>query len=177
LAQHYGFSTDMLDVTTNFDIAAFFATCEFDKKEKRYIPVGESSSPGVIYQVEPAFYIVPRKDLGAEFEFVGWQPLRRPAQQRAGAFRLPIGQCFSRLPRVRAAYFRHNRDSAERIWRSFDCGEALFPYDEAAVLSEEAQDLYLITESQLARAWANLEAWEKRRFSAKKRKRLLSFRP
>ncbi|WP_178338754.1 FRG domain-containing protein [Marinobacter nauticus] len=172
LAQHYGFQTDMLDVTSNFDVAAFFATSKWDKKEKRYYPVGESSFPGIIYYAEPAFYILPREDQSATFEFVGWQPLKRPAQQRAGAFRLPSGHCFSRLPGVRKAYFRHNRAASERIWQYFDGGAALFPNDEAVALSEEAQDLVYFTSSQIERAWTNLEAWERRSFSDKQKKYL-----
>jgi hypothetical protein len=173
LAQHYGFHTNMLDVTSNFDVAMFFACCEWNPNEGCYLPVSTRAQPGVIYGVPPALFSMGEFQLGAEFSFVGWQPLQRPAQQRAGAFTLRPGQCFTKLPGVMKAYFRHDKDVAEKVWRAFDGGSALFPNDEAAELSRIAQNLDVVTETQLARAWQMLEKWEGKSFKKKRRKNTL----
>lgn len=173
LAQHYGFHTDMLDVTSNFDVAMFFACCEWSTKDSCYLPVAFRQKPGVIYGIEPAVYSMGLAELDAEFSFIGWQPLPRPAQQRASAFTLPAGQCFAKLPGVKKAYFRHDEKSAEKVWRAFDGGDALFPEDEAVELSRLAQDLGVVTEAQLARAWSMLETWECRPFKKNRRKNVL----
>lgn len=170
VAQHYGFHTDMLDVTSNFDVATFFACCQWNDDAGCYLPVGAREAPGIIYSVEPAFYSMGLVEMAAEFSFVGWQPLPRPAQQRASAFILPANQCFASLPGVRKHYFRHDEQSAEAIWRAFDGGDVLFPEDEAAELSRLAQDLGVVTTSQLARAWQILETWEGIGFKKKRRK-------
>ena len=36
LAQHYGLKTEVLDLTSNLDVALFFATCKYDKKTDTY---------------------------------------------------------------------------------------------------------------------------------------------
>lgn len=51
IAQPYGMATNMLDTTTNFDVAAFFAACTSDG-DGSWRPV-ESDEPGVIYAFPP----------------------------------------------------------------------------------------------------------------------------
>ncbi len=51
LAQHYGLATDLLDFTSNFEIAAFFATCRWKPDAKKYTPVIKTEVPGVIYRI------------------------------------------------------------------------------------------------------------------------------
>ena len=46
IAQHYGLATNMLDTTTNFDVAAFFAACGKDGNGV-WQPV-DSDEPGII---------------------------------------------------------------------------------------------------------------------------------
>lgn len=175
LAQHYGFHTDMLDVTSNFDVATFFACCEWDAEESRYVPVALRDQPGVIYGVIPALFSagIALKTWGCDFRFVGWQPLPRPAQQRAGAFVMQPGRCFASLPGVQRAYFKHDLAAAEKVWDAFGGGDVLFPDDEAANLSRSAQNLGETTFSILERAWDVLERWEGRRIGKKHRKNAL----
>lgn len=39
LAQHYGLQTDWLDITNDFNTALFFATCYWNRKEKKWYPL------------------------------------------------------------------------------------------------------------------------------------------
>ena len=39
LAQHYGLETDWLDITSDFNVALFFATCFWDNNDKRWKPL------------------------------------------------------------------------------------------------------------------------------------------
>lgn len=162
LAQHYGFHTDMLDVTSNFNVAMFFACCEWDSQKNSYQPVAHRRQPGVIYGVPPFLFALGPEAFrfGAKFQFVGWQPLPRPAQQRAGAFIMQPGRCFATLPGVKRAYFRHDLRVAEKVWEAFQGGEILFPYDEVAELSRTLQGLAETTTPVLDRAWSVLEKWE-----------------
>ena len=161
LAQHYGLATDMIDLTSNFDVASFFAVCRWNEHENRYTPVNTSSKPGVIYRIIPALLtgIVLTENGEEVFDYVGWQPLHRPEQQRACSVKLRNGQDFLRLPTVQKMYFRHSADVSDRIWNAFDQGAALFPDDAAATLAAQARQLGSFSRAQVARAWIKLESW------------------
>lgn len=166
---------DMLDVTSNFDVAMFFACCEWDSQQNSYQPVAYKPQPGVIYGVSPVLFDrdTAMAKYGAEFQFVGWQPLPRPAQQRAGAFIMQPGRCFATMPGVKRAYFRHDLKVAEKIWEAFQGGEVLFPYDEVAELCRTLQGLAETTRPVLDRAWSVLEKWEGKQIVKEHRRNVL----
>lgn len=157
LAQHYGLATDLLDFTSNFDVACFFATCRWDSKRREYRPVIESEKPGVIYRIPPALFV--GADLGAELEIVGWQPLKRPEQQRAFGLKMKKGMSLNALPFVQMVKFRHCEKISTRIWKSFDEGRALFPDDAADELAKLAETICQFTLQLVDRAWERLDAW------------------
>jgi len=168
LAQHYGLHTNMLDVTSNFYVACFFASCYWDKKSKSYLPIKKSNDLGVIYRANPIYFM---RDLRKNtFNFVGWQPLTRPAQQRAGSFTLHKGDCFASLPGIQKILFKHDEKSSRKIWEMFNQGKNLFPDDPASKLSIHANELSLFTKEQISRAWRSLEIWEGREFSKRSKK-------
>ncbi|MCB5288100.1 MAG: FRG domain-containing protein [Candidatus Cloacimonetes bacterium] len=173
LAQHYGLVTDLIDVTSNFDVATFFAVCRWDSQTQTYLPIQSASKPGVIYRISAVFlmnsaFLNEKKE--EVFNFMGWQPLKRPEQQRACGIRLTKGQDFIKMPAVQMVRFRHNPEISERIWHSFDQGHALFPEDPAADLAKQALDLNCFTREQVDRAWIRLETWKGRTYSSKKRR-------
>lgn len=157
LAQHYGLATDLLDFTSNFDVASFFAVCYLDHDTLEYRPVVDSEKTGVIYRIVPAFY--EGIDLGAEFEIVGWQPLNRPEQQRAFGLKIERWMDLNTLPSVQMVKFRHCAKISNRIWKSFDKGRSLFPDDAAGGLAKRAEALCQFTRQQVDRAWDRLDTW------------------
>lgn len=161
LAQHYGLATDMLDVTSNFDVACFFATCTWNHQDGKYQPVVSDGAPGVIYRITPVLMTVMdgTEDVLGPVHIVGWQPLPRPEQQRAFVVRMKPGQDFTSLPSVETFHFQHQAHISHRIWNAFDQGKALFPTDAAAELARRAESLNEFTESQIERAWQRLAEW------------------
>lgn len=157
LAQHYGLPTDLLDVSNSFDVASFFATSMWDPATRRYLPVKFSGTPGVMYRVTPTFFMLGQSE--AAFRDVGWQPLHRPEQQRAAAFRMKKGMDFVALPTVQKVLFSHSTKVSTRIWKSFEGGTALFPSDAPAELAERARELQGFTRDQIDLAWARFDAW------------------
>ena len=134
LAQHYGLATNLLDFTSNFDVASFFAVCYWDKKIREYRPVVESENPGVIYRITPWIFVGTNIG-GAEFKIVGWQPLNRPEQQRAFGLKMERGMALNMLPSVQMVKFRHCAKISNRIWKIFDKGRTLFPDDAVGELA------------------------------------------
>lgn len=161
LAQHYGLATDMLDVTSNFDVACFFATCTWNHQDGKYQPVVSDGAPGVIYRITPVLMTVMdgTEDVLGPVHIVGWQPLPRPEQQRAFVVRMKPGQDFTSLPSVETFHFQHQAHISHRIWNAFDQGAALFPEDAAAELARRAESLIEFTDSQVKRAWQRLTEW------------------
>ena len=156
LAQHYGMCTNLLDCTSNFDVASFFATCQFNKHNRQYEPVSFCEKPGIIYQLLP-FLLTEETSSG--FEIIGWQPLPRPEEQRSFAIRLKHGQKLQDLPTVQSFPFRHKSRISRRIYDAFEQGRSLFPTEPVAEMSILAEKLYQFTRSQVDRAWNRLISW------------------
>jgi hypothetical protein len=167
LAQHYGLATDMLDVTSNFDVACFFATCTWNPEERRYQPVFSNEASGVMYRITPVLMSSmerPDEPFGP-VHIVGWQPLPRPEQQRAFVVKMNPSQDFTSMPSVESFRFRHQAHISHRIWNAFDQGEALFPGDAAAELAHRTESLTEFTECQCERAWQRLVQWTAKTYS------------
>lgn len=176
LAQHYGLATDMLDVTSNFDVACFFATCAWDESQRRYSPVPSNEKAGVMYRITPALLMGmgPSEEAFGPVHIVGWQPLPRPEQQRAYVVKMKPREDFTSLPTVETFYFRHQEHISHRVWEAFDQGDVLFPKDAAAELATQAETLTGFTHDQIERAWERLSQWTLETYDAEKRKNVES---
>ena len=115
LAQHYGFSTSLLDTTTNIDVAAFFATCKYKGgNDIQFIENGK----GVFYVIT-WFHPIIFKKLG----IIGWQPLPRPQQQCAFAMAMTEKDDLDKMTMpmpvqpVYRFYFRQFRTNSQRAFR------------------------------------------------------------
>jgi hypothetical protein len=160
LAQHYGLATDIIDLTSNFDVASFFATSQLvvDNNKPTYQPIYTTDEPGVIYRINYAIYV--SSEMPATLETIGWQPIKRPEQQRACGMRMKQGLDFCALPTVEMIKFRQVPEVTTRIWKYFDKGSLLFPHDAAAELAEQAKVLTQFTRKQLDNAWKRLDEWD-----------------
>jgi hypothetical protein len=129
LAQHYGIPTGYLDLTDDFNVSAFFATCyEINNK---WEPV--DSGVGVIYRVH-------LKELDTPFGSytpLGPQQLPRPSQQCAWVTELPFCHSFEGWPHVEMLQFSHNRHVGEYFLEMFSGGKSLFPPDPLSNVAEE----------------------------------------
>ncbi|MBZ0184474.1 MAG: FRG domain-containing protein [Melioribacteraceae bacterium] len=164
IAQHYGLHTDYLDITNNFDVACFFATCQY--RDGEYFPIRSMSKPGVIYRINELLHVpflAKEQSSEVELEYLGWQPLTRPEQQRASVLRLKKNTNLDTVVGVEKYYFRHSPGQSKRIWRLFDKGKALFPDDSAAELANECKKLKSFTKEQLEKAFVRLEHWSSKK--------------
>ncbi len=124
LAQHYGLSTEYLDVTSDPCIAAFFAVCKFDSKQECYRPVENQNVLGVIMKTLSLAYS-PTPNGEWNLEVIGLQPFCRPGNQKAYAIKMKQGENF----RAHKMLFKHDRNSSKKIYEHFNGGELLFPND------------------------------------------------
>lgn len=161
IAQHYGLHTNYLDITANFDVACFFATCKWDPSLKKYLPLGYTNKAGVIYRIYD-FVMNPfmnQNNQKESFSYLGWQPLPRPEQQRANVIKLAKGQDFDTISSVKKFYFKHSISSSRRIYKMFDEGKILFPEDSGANLANQCENLLEFTDEQINKAFKRYENW------------------
>lgn len=132
LAQHYGVPTGYLDLTDNFDIAAFFATCK--PADGGWKPM--ESGKGIIYRLD-------LRDPRGPFDWIqplGPQPLPRPSEQKAWVAEIPLHHSFDGWPMVFAIEFEHDRAVGEHFLEIFGGGEILFPPDPLDTIASEICD-------------------------------------
>lgn len=124
IAQHYGFATNYLDITTDEQIAKFFAYTYYNRETKQYHPITDFTN----YQ--PTLYT----SLTLCFEnlhplvIVGFQAVLRPQQQKAMAIDTSDNICASVF--FSQIHLESNPKIAQEIYEKFNGGKDLFPENE-----------------------------------------------
>lgn len=160
MAQHYGLHTDYLDITNNFDVASFFATCTY--QDGKYYPIGNIEKLGIIYKIiEMVFspFMQNKETKNIEVEYLGWQPLPRPEQQRASVLKVTKNTNLDTIDGIKKYCFKHSISQSRKIWKQFDEGKILFPHDSAADLANECKKLNSFTKEQIEKAFERFELW------------------
>lgn len=118
LAQHYELNTDLLDVTSDIAVAAFFATHVYDSRIRDY-RVKEDG----IGCLRSYVNLMLEPDKIEPFRMIGLQPFQRPGLQCAFAVRMGKGENFSKFStkvlfkqdaklnhKLREAFYPHGRN-------------------------------------------------------------------
>lgn len=119
LAQHYGIPTGYLDLSDDFDVSAFFATCRETKSGWQPVDVGT----GIIYRVS----VRALDDPFAQYAPLGPQSLPRPTEQGAWVAELPMCNAFEGWPGVSMLQFQHDQRLGEYSWRCSQQAASSFP--------------------------------------------------
>lgn len=133
LTQHYYNKTSLLDLTSDPQVAAFFATTKYDRENDTYVPVeDENQDPGVLYYYSLSI----DEDFGfqsdgkkSSLSTIGLQVFPRSGRQKGFLYDMRIDENFNDIVKVNAVRFRHNAIIAKRIYKEFDGGKKLFPDD------------------------------------------------
>ena len=127
LTQHYYNKTCFLDMTSSPQVAAFFATTDYDWKTDTYSPIlDEEHVAGILY-----YYSL---DIDTDFKEVplttiGLQVFPRSGKQYGFLYRLTKEQDFNTFSRLQMMRFKHDPKIAQRIFDEFHGGKDLFPDD------------------------------------------------
>lgn len=129
LAQHYGIPTGYLDLTDDFNVSAFFATCH--ETQDGWQPV--DAGVGIIYRVN----LRNLKDTFGDYIPLGPQQLPRPSEQCAWVVELPFCHGFEGWPGVEMLPFHHDRRVGQHFLEMYEGGKRLFPPDPLAEVAAE----------------------------------------
>ena len=126
LAQHYGLKTELLDVTSDYRVAAFFAVCNYDRETESFYPIyQEDSKFGVFYKTPMIAMDFPPGIFPGlpHLEPIGLQPFPRPEAQRSYGCEVTGEKEFP----AHKMKFRHSKKQSEKIFKEFNGGEDLLP--------------------------------------------------
>lgn len=131
LIQHYYNKSSLLDLTSDINVALFFATQKYDWKTDTYSSiVDEKHEYGVLYyyniDINRDFRMQPN---GEQLSTIGLQVFPRSGMQRGFLYTCGIDSNFNDLPQAKAFRFKHNAKIAQYIYDLTDGGKKLFPHD------------------------------------------------
>ena len=131
LLQHYYNKSSLLDLTSDIDVALFFATQKYNPKFDKYTPIiDENHEAGILYFYEIDINRDFKQRLnGEQLSTIGLQVFPRSGRQKGFLYNLNLDSNFNDLPQLKAFRFKHNAVIAQEISEQMKCGEKLFPHD------------------------------------------------
>ena len=123
LAQHYGICTNLIDVTVDKWVAAFFA-CTYKDKEGVFHPVTDESQYGMFNIYYGKNMSFPFDD--PELSTIGLQPFSRPGEQAGYAVTMHEGEDFHDKCAIRIK-FKHDARVSELVFNYTNRANKLFP--------------------------------------------------
>ena len=133
LAQHYGIKTELMDVTSDKFVAAFFASTVCGCNDS-YRPITATQhEPGVFYHYVHIPFVYDHEKLRA----VGLQPFSRPGEQAGFVVEMSPGENFNTLVSEKII-FRHDPEVAQFIFNYTNRSAKLFP---PSILEEKANTI------------------------------------
>lgn len=148
IAQHYGIRTRYLDITSNLEVALFFATC-MHMGNNRYRPITEEDierdigKEGMIYwRIGELDYIEAIEDRQSILP-IGYQPFSR-CHKQYGYFMVGDEKFdLNNEPNFNIYYFNRTPKLSREIYEKFDGGKTLFEYDALAELEDMIEKIQL----------------------------------
>lgn len=152
LAQHYGFKTNLLDLTNNFLVALFFATTKYDLASDSYCPLtkediekNEETKYGVIFH-SPNWILdyfnqlsllythnkVSEIDSGQYDGYafqIGYQPFMRCHQQYGYVYPMRYHMDLQSDSRFEKIYFKQSPELSKKVYDMMHQGKDIFPYE------------------------------------------------
>ena len=129
LSQHYYNHTPFLDLTSDMEVAKFFAATEF-KMENDCYEKYKGNELGVLYYYDlAADAFTYRKGRDYFVETIGKQPFMRSGNQSGFLIHLDDKKNFNDLPEVRYVFFRHDSAITDRIFAESGNGDKYMPQE------------------------------------------------
>lgn len=129
LSQHYYSNTSKLDLTSDMEVAKFFAVTWFNMDADCYEKY-TGTELGVLYYYDlapDAFTVHPGRDYLVET--IGKQPFMRSGNQSGFLTRVALGENFNNRPEVRYVFFRHDAAITNRIFAESENGDKYMPQE------------------------------------------------
>ena len=127
LSQHYYNNTPLLDLTSDMEVAKFFAVTTFNMKLDCYEKY-TGNELGVLYYFDlkaDSFQYNDKRNYIVNN--IGKQPFMRSGNQSGFLINIAKDEDFNNYPEVRYVFFRHNPIITDRVFAQFDNGDRIMP--------------------------------------------------
>ena len=129
LSQHYYNRTNLLDLTSDIDVAKFFAVTTFDMENDRYVEYN-GDQLGVLYYFDiQADTFTERIGRKYKIDTIGKQPFMRSGSQSGFLINLQRDDDFNLFPEVRYLFFKHDPAITSRIFKESMNGDKYMPQE------------------------------------------------
>ncbi len=130
LAQHYYNKTSFLDLTSDMNVAKFFATCEYGETNDSYSAYCSEDKQGVLYIYDMRLPFEFRDTKLPQLSSIGKQyTFLRSAMQSGFLLNMPKGTDLHDLPNVYRIYFKHQKAISNEVLKRAYFGDRYFPRD------------------------------------------------
>jgi hypothetical protein len=150
LAQHYGFETCWLDITSDFEVAFFFACCKFDNYLHKWKPLNNDdfnksfkTQFGVIFQ-RPTNHInnlIPLESQPVKIFPVGFQPFMRCHMQNSYVALMDKSHCLQKENTFKKLRFKHDEELCNYIYHLMDYGKKIYPHEGLILMESEIEKI------------------------------------
>lgn len=153
LAQHYGMTTEYLDITNSKWVAAFFASTRYDYDTDTYHPVGRDYGEGygVMYISKPYEY----GDVDGEFfqknVVIGFQYFERPTRQSSFGYKMQAEEDLNESPYFEKVFFRHDLEASRIVFYMSYKQKRFIPKDSLSRLARQIAESNQVTRRALER--------------------------
>ncbi|MBO5353478.1 MAG: FRG domain-containing protein [Lachnospiraceae bacterium] len=167
LAQHYGLETDWLDITSDFNVALFFAACGWDSDRKCWYPLkkeqterNENTKYGALFHIPQwqasmtmCMGVLPQEDESKYHHNVilpiGYQPFMRCQSQHAYGIQMKTPFPLQEDITFEKLRFRHNEKLSREIFERMEGGEKIYPQEGLEEFSDVIEVIKRATEFSL----------------------------
>lgn len=124
LAQHYYNNTHYLDLTSDMEVAKFFAVTTFNMDDDCYEKYS-GNKLGVLYYFDLKANSF--RNNNHKVDNIGKQPFMRSGNQSGFLIGMNKGDNFNTYPDVRYVFFRHDSAITDRIFAQYNDGDKIMP--------------------------------------------------
>ena len=111
LAQHYGFATNLIDISCDLWCSAFFATTKYNTANDSYSPVDDSFFEGI-----GVLYMSERIDDNPRISELGFNFFPRPYRQMGATYSLELDENFNDVELFEKHFFRHDKRANQWVF-------------------------------------------------------------
>ena len=148
IAQHYGFMTEYLDITNDFNVAMFFACCMWDTHKRAWRPLTDEECKakkyGVLYHARSDRIMLAFEDyknLSPKVVPIGYQPFYRCQKQVGYVKHMDEGEDFKESMLFERLYFEHSTNLSEGVFHYMNKGLDIYPDESLMFFEKEIEDM------------------------------------